>query len=358
MKYHLRVLVQSFLMAFLMLFSTLSASATWSIVAVDPSTGEVGSAGASHTPAVWPILGIVGGKGVIVAQALGNEAARLLAVSMLQEEADPVAIMGLITNKEFSSTVADQQFGLATLYGGSVGFTGSACAPWAGHAGDDFVMVQGNILASDHVVSDALAAFHASRLAGSPLADSLVAALLAGSIAGGDSRASGTDSAMTAYVAVAQRADPPGKPSFALIVPPQGTGVNPVKILSERFQASKGKNHPLFFPSFTLILLLLVGIPLVASAITGLILRAKSGGRKFGPHTWIELGISALVPVAAFFALAGLSLLASWAMPIYGSYTWMVPVALVVLSIPVFGLIRGLYWLIAKIGLRVQRTGS
>ena len=53
-----------------------SAWATWSIVAVDPETGEVGSAGASYTPSVWPILGLSGGNGAVVAQAAGNEKAR------------------------------------------------------------------------------------------------------------------------------------------------------------------------------------------------------------------------------------------------------------------------------------------
>jgi len=355
MKRNLREMARLFLMAFLTLFVTFNASATWSIVAVDPATGEVGSAGASHTPAVWPILGIVGGKGVIVAQALGNEAARMLAISLLKEETDPAAIMKIITNKEFSSTIADQQFGLATLYGGSKGFTGSSCAPWAGHAGDEFVMVQGNILTSEHVVADALAAFHASKQAGAPLADCLVAALLAGSMAGGDSRASGTDSAMTAYIAVARKDDPPGKPSFALIVPPQGTGVNPVKILAAHFQEAKGKDHPLFFPSFTAILWFLVGIPLAASVLTAIALRIKGRARKFGLHTWVELGISAGVAVVAFFALAGLSLALSWAMPIYGMYTWMVPLALVVISTPLFILARGLYWLISKVGIALRK---
>jgi len=332
-----------------LLFGCLAnAGATWSIVAVDPATGEVGSAGASHTPAVWPIMGIVGGKGVVVAQASGNEAARLLAVSMLEAGADPDDIMKIISSTDFSATVADQQFGIASLTGGTAGFTGSACASWAGHAGDDVVMVQGNILAGDRVVSDTLASFQSSRAAGKPLADSLVAALLAGSLAGGDSRADGTDSAMTAYVAVARKDDPAGKPSFAIIVPPQGAGVNPVRILSARFDALKGRDHPLFFPSFAGILLVLVGLPLAAGAVTGLVLRIKAGRRKFGLRTWIDLGISAGASAAAFFVLAGVTLMLSWAAPIYGSYTWMVPLALVVLSIPLFALLRVLYWLAAS----------
>ncbi len=326
-----------------------NVDATWSIVAVDPATGEVGSAGASHTPAVWPILGIVGGKGAVVAQALGNEAARLLAVAQLQQGVDPAAIMKTISSPEFSATVDSQQFGLATLYGGSAGFTGAACASWAGHAGDYSVMVQGNILASDHVVSDALAAFRAAKAAGSTLSECLVSALLAGSYAGGDSRSDGTDSAMTAYIAVAQKDDAPGRPSFALIVPPQGKGVNPVKVLSDRFLEMKGREHPLYFPSLNEIMLLLIGIPLAASMIAGILLRVKAGPRKFGRYTWLDLSISAGVPVLGFFSMAGLSLLMSWAAPIYGAYTWVVPLALFTLSIPLFGIARGLYWMIARL---------
>lgn len=64
---------------------TLSALATWSIVAVDPITGEVGSAGASYSPGVWMIVHPAQGKGMVVAQAATNTAAGNWAAEMLTE---------------------------------------------------------------------------------------------------------------------------------------------------------------------------------------------------------------------------------------------------------------------------------
>ena len=57
------------LVLFLMFALPQYAAATWSIVAVDPYTGEVGLAAATCNPGINFIAAVVPGKGVVAAQA-------------------------------------------------------------------------------------------------------------------------------------------------------------------------------------------------------------------------------------------------------------------------------------------------
>lgn len=85
---------------------------------------------------------------------------------------------------------ATRQLGVAAA-DGSATFTGSECLDWAGGVAggdpqDGFYAIQGNILTGPQVVEDMLSAWVAGR--GMPLAERLLAALLAGDRAGGDRR--------------------------------------------------------------------------------------------------------------------------------------------------------------------------
>ncbi len=70
------------------------ASATWSIVAVDPETREVGIAGASCIGGVEIIGGLVPGRGAVAAQASANLAGRDLAMDRLAAGSSPVPKQG------------------------------------------------------------------------------------------------------------------------------------------------------------------------------------------------------------------------------------------------------------------------
>lgn len=316
--------------------------ATWSIVAVDPVTREVGSAGASYTPAVWPILGIVGGQGVVVAQGASNENARVEAVRMIQEGRAPKDILAVITDPAFDPKRDAQQYGLVTLTGGSAAFTGENCMAWAGHAGDNFVMAQGNILVSEQVISETLTAYRDAAARGESLAGRLVAALVAGSNAGGDSRA-GVATAMTAYVAVANPRDPAGKASFAIIVPPQGAGVNPTTVLAAQYERLKDRAHAVYFPSLKMLVLLLVALPVLAGLLVSIVIRVRAPRRHFGMKTIVHALISIGAAVAVFAFMEGITLLLSWAAPIYGVYAWMVPMIIAILTLMLFILVRTVY---------------
>lgn len=212
-----------------------SAHATWSIVAVDPRTGEVGSAGASCTPFVAGIVGVAPGYGVIVAQARSNMRARRQGVQMLRGGATPQAVIAAITKPTFDWNHQHQQYGVAALgsAGASRGFTGAKTRGWHGHTTAMGVSVQGNTLTGPEVVHRTLAAFEGSS--SRPFAERLLLALEAGGAAGGDHRC-GKQRALSAYLIVAKRGDTARDPSLKLIVPGQRRGgADPVRLLRARF---------------------------------------------------------------------------------------------------------------------------
>lgn len=213
-----------------------SASATWSIVAVDPRTGEVGSAGASCTGFVAGIVGLAPGHGVIVAQARSNSRARRRGVQMLLTGADPNEVIAAIATEDFDPHYQEQQYGVAAIGLGGVSavFTGANTYGWRGHATGRGVAVQGNILTGPEVVGAALHAFEENSAL--PLGERLLLALEAGSAAGGDSRC-GDQDALSSYLVVARPGDPPDEPHLKLIVPGQRRGgPNPVHVLRVQFE--------------------------------------------------------------------------------------------------------------------------
>ena len=180
-----------------------TASATWSIVAIDPQTREVGAAGASCVDGVERIAGLAPGKGVVASQAASNLVARDRAVELLEAGLTPEAILTDITSAAFDTNSRRRQYGLAAFNGPPAGFTGAGTMPWAGHAEAANVSVQGNILVSEQVVADALAAFAQPSGCSVRLSDRLMAALEAGGRQGGDSRCPFAKAAISAFVMVA-----------------------------------------------------------------------------------------------------------------------------------------------------------
>lgn len=242
-RHHRRVLAVLTGFMALALASPKEASATWSIVAVDPVTREVGSAGASCTPFVVGIVGLAPGKGAMVAQAMSNSEARRHGVGMLAKGASPAQVIAAVANKEFDSDWQEQQYGIAALgfEDASAAFTGADTYAVKGDLQGYGVSVQGNILTNKEVIERALAAFLAPPVkpaTSRPLAERLLAALEAGAEAGGDKRC-GKQTAMSSYLAVAKPGDDPVHPSTLVIVREDEGGANPVRVLRERFDRAR-----------------------------------------------------------------------------------------------------------------------
>ena len=206
------------------------AGATWSIVAVDPITREVGAAAASCTVGVEIIFGAVPGRGVIVAQAATNFSARRRGVAMIASGAGPREIISLIASEEFnpgnfwSASWREQQYGVAVLGAEPAAshFTGVETVPWSGGVAEGTVSVQGNMLYGREVVHAAFQSFQESGRSNGCrpyLAERLLRALEAGAARGGDNRCPRERAALTAFVAVARPGDPADAPSLFLVAP-------------------------------------------------------------------------------------------------------------------------------------------
>jgi uncharacterized Ntn-hydrolase superfamily protein len=219
------------------------AHATWSVVAVNPLTGEVGAAGASCYPGVDTIAGIVPGKGVVVAQGLTSDAGRDRAIQMLREGHAADAVIDKITShkvdKSFFLTRQLRQYGVASLQDGAASVSNSTGMFTRGARGSREaagVSVQGNILASEAVLDETLEHF-LSTPKSCGMAVALLNALEAGAREGGDSRCPAEQSALSAFLIVAQPGDSADAPSIRLIAPNQERGgANPALMLRERLR--------------------------------------------------------------------------------------------------------------------------
>ena len=178
-------------------------SATWSVIAVDARTGRLVVASATCVSQErlegFPAKGLmdvqailVPGVGVAAAQA-GVDRTRAnqkLIYDQLRAGTDPVMILELL---KADPNIERRQFGIVDMQGRSVGFSGSGnleaslSAQGTVSGTEIHYSIQGNILASEAVVTEAVAAFEAED---GSLADRVMAAMEAADAAGGDSRCS------------------------------------------------------------------------------------------------------------------------------------------------------------------------
>lgn len=192
-----------------LLLGSSSASATYSIVAANTRTGQVGAAAASCVADdITFIYGSSPGRGAVVAQAYFHEPGRNLAVQLIGRGVAPPAILTAITDKNFDEDMARRQYGIADLDGRSATYTGALVDKFAGgrqgRAGDFAYGIQGNFISGDPVLSGAEAGF---RSLGCDFADRLMMALEAGARdQGGDARCLPNIPATSAFLRV-DRAD-------------------------------------------------------------------------------------------------------------------------------------------------------
>lgn len=157
---------------------------TFSIVACDPSTSEVGVAVQSKFLSVGSAVPwAIGGVGAIATQAWANTTYGPRGLALLQEGKAPDEVVLWLTDSDEHRD--ERQLGIVDATGRSATYTGARCMDWAGGiAGTNFA-AQGNILAGKGVVDALASAFQQSQ---GHLADRLIAALRAGQAAGGDRR--------------------------------------------------------------------------------------------------------------------------------------------------------------------------
>ena len=261
------------------------AFATWSVVAVDRSTGRVVIASATCVDQNDDFLKgvqavVVPGKGVAACQAAvdNTHANQMVVFQELQKGTDPKAIIEILSK---DPAFQSRQFGIVDLMGRSAGHSGLT----NGYVSQDtqgqvpgteiFYTIQGNILRPGRVVPNAVEAFVKTNGA---ITDRVIAAMEAADGSGGDSRCTcppwPTDgskpaipcdekTAHVAYILMAEKTDASGDshnngkyamyltvsqpaPDHGPNVIKPGENLNPVKTLRMRYDAWR-KTRPASF---------------------------------------------------------------------------------------------------------------
>jgi len=260
-----------------------TAHATWSVVAVDRSTGRVVIASATcvngddmFLPGVQAV--VVPGKAVAACQASVDRTHQnqMLVYQELQKGTEPAAIIEMLSK---DPAFPSRQFGIVDLQGRAAGHSGST----NGNVSQDmhgqvpgteiFYSIQGNILRPGDVVPNAMKAFLGAQGA---ITDRAMAAMEAADASGGDSRCScppppadgsarkipcDGKTAHVAYILMAEKTDTSGDSHnngnytmFLRVSQPdkganaihEGENLNPVKTLRLRYDEWRRKQPPTF----------------------------------------------------------------------------------------------------------------
>jgi uncharacterized Ntn-hydrolase superfamily protein len=157
---------------------------TFSIVACDPASGDLGVAVASKFPAVGAVVPWArAGVGVVATQSSANTDFGPDGLQLMGGGLPAASALDAVL--ESDDDREERQVGFVDATGGAASFTGANCMDWAGGVTGDGFAAQGNILAGEAVVAALATTF--TEMEGD-LCDRLVAALLAGDAAGGDRR--------------------------------------------------------------------------------------------------------------------------------------------------------------------------
>jgi uncharacterized Ntn-hydrolase superfamily protein len=175
--------------------------ATFSIVARDPNTNELGVAVASRFFSVGSVVPYASATaGAVATQANANVAFGPRGLELLQRGANAEETLKILLRED--SDPSARQLGIVARDGSSATYSGPKCNSWAGGRNGPNYAVQGNILAGEQVVVAMEKAFLETK---GTLARRMFAAISAGDAAGGDSR---------------------GRQSAVLIVVKEGAGYN------------------------------------------------------------------------------------------------------------------------------------
>src|SRR5262247_4136553 len=262
-----------------------SAFATWSVIAVDRSTGRVAIASATCVNGDDDFLKgvqavVVPGKGVAACQAAVDQTHQnqMLVFQELQKGTDPKQIIELLSK---DPAFQSRQFGIVDLQGRRAGHSGLT----NGYVSQDiqgqvpgteiFYSIQGNILRPGTVVPNAVQAFINARGA---ITDRVMAAMEAADGSGGDSRCTcppwpsdgskpaipcDEKTAHVAYILMAEKGDTNGDshnngkytmyltvsqpaPDHGPNIIHEGENLNPVKTLRVRYDAWRKSQPPSF----------------------------------------------------------------------------------------------------------------
>jgi uncharacterized Ntn-hydrolase superfamily protein len=158
---------------------------TWSIIAKDNATGQIGIAVATKFFAVGArVPHIAPAIGGIATQALVNLYYGIDGLKLLREGRAPGDIVETLIAADAGH--ASRQLHIMDAEGRIAAHTGKDCVDWCGHLKGDGFSLAGNMLAGGRVLDDTAKTYLAN--AAMPFARRLITAMRAGEEAGGDKR--------------------------------------------------------------------------------------------------------------------------------------------------------------------------
>ncbi len=225
------------------LFSILSftfshSQDTFSIVAVDTITGEIGSAGASCIGApqipqgCYILSDVIPGVGAIHTQAYYTAANQNYAHSLMVLEVPPQQMIDSLEAHDVANNPTIRQYGIVDFYTGSprtAAFTGVNCDDYKNHIVGSNYSIQGNILLGQQILDSMQARFLATN---GELACKLMAALQGAKVIGADTRCLDDGvSSLSTFLRVAQPDDDPDDLYLDINIPSVPAGMDPIDSL-------------------------------------------------------------------------------------------------------------------------------
>ncbi len=192
------------------------ANSTFSICAVDPVTGQVGSAGASCIANCLILSYIRPNWGVAHVQAQWtqtnyNNAKRLMLLGY-----SPQQIRDSVVLQDANPTI--RQYGFVDLIGDGrvAAYTGTNCTNYKNHITGPTYSIQGNILLGQHILDSMEARFLRTQ---GTLADKLMAAMQGAKVVGADTRCTSSGkSSISSFLRIRKPGDTVGTQYLELVV--------------------------------------------------------------------------------------------------------------------------------------------
>lgn len=157
---------------------------TYSIIARDPDTGEIGIAVASRFFACGAAVPYIGRRSAVATQAFVNPLWGTEGLSRLEAGESAETVLADLIGRD--GNARQRQCHMMDARGQFHAHTGEGCVEWAGHRCGADHSVAGNMLAGEAVVQECFRAYAAATHL--PMAERLLTAMEAGEAAGGDKR--------------------------------------------------------------------------------------------------------------------------------------------------------------------------
>src|SRR3954454_25342054 len=158
---------------------------TWSLIARDPATKQLGIAVATKNFAVGcRVPNIASGVGAVATQALSNPFYGVNGLKLLHEGKPAAEVVKALVAADDGR--AHRQLHVVDAAGRVAAHTGKECIDWCGSTAGEGFSVAGNMLAGPRVIEETAKTYAANSAL--PFPRRLIAALKAGQAVGGDKR--------------------------------------------------------------------------------------------------------------------------------------------------------------------------